>query len=159
MKNEPEKKSEVELPDGKPEHPEQKNAVPGQEPESAGATISGLEQALAGKDSEIGALHKSLDEVKGTTLELAERLSLAVSAYREMVVRANPAVLAEMITGDSIEGINESLKNARAIMEKARREIEADAARAKVPAGAPQRVQPDMSALSAHEKIQFGLGK
>jgi hypothetical protein len=118
-----------------------------------------LEQALAGKDSEIGALHKSLDEIKGTTLELNKRLSQAVSAYREMVVRANPAVLPEMIAGDSIEGINESLKSARAVMEKARREIEADAARAKVPAGAPQRVPPDVSALSAHEKIQYGLGK
>jgi chromosome segregation ATPase len=159
MKNEPEKKNEVEFPENKPERPEQKRKVPEQEMESARATISGLEQALAGKDSEIGALHKSLDEVKGTTLELTKRLSQAVTAYREIVVKANPAVLAEMIAGDSIDGINESLINARAIMEKARREIEADAARAKVPAGAPQRTPPDMSALSAHEKIQFGLGR
>jgi hypothetical protein len=43
-------------------------------------------------------------------------------------------------------------------MEKARREIEADALRAKIPAGAPQRIPPDMSALSSREKIQYGLG-
>jgi hypothetical protein len=30
MKNEPEKKNEVESPDNRPEHPEQKTAVPGQ---------------------------------------------------------------------------------------------------------------------------------
>jgi hypothetical protein len=122
------------------------------------AAIVKQQLELAGKEIEIAALHKSLDELKGQSAELAEKLAQAVSAYREMVVQANHAVLADMITGDSIEMINDSLAGARAVMDKARREIEAEAARMRVPAGAPQRMPPDMSALSAWEKIQFGLG-
>ena len=123
-----------------------------------GVTIEALEQSLAGKDSEISLLSRSLEEAQNDAAELTGALAQAVAAYRELVVRMNPGVLADMIAGDSIEGINESLASARAVMDKVRREVEADAARARVPAGAPQRTSPDMSALTAREKIQYGLG-
>ena len=54
--------------------------------------------------------------------------------------------------------MNESLKNARALMERVRQEMEAEAAKTRVPAGAPQRAPLDLSALSAREKIQYALG-
>ena len=80
-----------------------------------------------------------------------------MATYKEIVVQANPGVLAEMITGDTIEEVNESLKNARAIMERVRQEMEAEAARTRIPAGAPQRAPLDLSALSAREKIQYAI--
>jgi hypothetical protein len=63
-----------------------------------------------------------------------------------------------MITGGTIEEINKTLQGARALMERVRREIEAEAARTRIPAGAPARTPPDMSALTAREKIQYALG-
>jgi hypothetical protein len=126
--------------------------------EAKDAAIVKQQLELAGKEIEIASLKQAIDEARGQSAGLAEKLAGAVAAYREMVIQANHTVLADMITGDSIEKINDSLTGARAVMDKARREIEAEVARARVPAGAPQRMPPDMSALSAHEKIQYGLG-
>ena len=126
--------------------------------ESRGATITGLEQALAARDKEIADLNQALEETKRALEELGKALPQAVAAYKEMVVEANPGVLAELITGGTIEEVNESLKNARALMEKVRQEIESEAAKTRVPAGAPQRTQPDLSGLSAREKIRYAMG-
>ena len=43
-------------------------------------------------------------------------------------------------------------------MSKVRQEVGAENARVRVPAGAPQRTSADLSALSAREKIRFGMG-
>jgi outer membrane biosynthesis protein TonB len=158
MENELETDNRVEEPENKPNQPEPESEAPAPEIDDSREVIAGLEQALAGKDGEINALNQSLTASKGESAELAKALAQTVAAYRELVVQANPNVLAEMISGDSIEKINESLKSARAVMDKARREIEADALKARIPAGAPQRMPPDMSALSAREKIQYALG-
>ena len=158
MENELVNKNKVEEPESIIDNPEPENEQPATEIDATKEFTAGLEQALSAKDGEISALNRSLDEAKGASVELTQRLALAIDAYRGLVIQMNPGVLADMVTGDSIERINESLQSARAIMEKARREIEADAARARVPAGAPQRTPPDMSALSAREKIQYGLG-
>jgi uncharacterized coiled-coil protein SlyX len=120
--------------------------------------IAKLEQALAGKDSEVTAMKQALDDTTQKLKDMGEVLPKAVAAYKEIVAQANPGILAEMINGDTIEGINESLKNARALVERVRQEVGAEAARVRVPAGAPQRTPLDMSALSPREKIQYALG-
>jgi hypothetical protein len=111
--------------------------------EAGKTVIEEMKQALAAKESEIAELNTSL---KG-----------AVSAYRELIVQGNPGVLAELISGTSIETINSSLHSARAVMARARQEVEAEAARVKVPAGAPQRTPQDLGGLTAREKIQIGI--
>lgn len=126
--------------------------------ESSQAAIDELKQALLARDAEVAALSQSLEEARQTVDELGKSLPRAVAAYKELAVKANPDVPVEMIAGDSIEAINESVQNARAIVEKVRREIEAEAARTRIPVGAPQRTPPDMSGLSAREKIQYALG-
>ncbi len=122
------------------------------------ASIAQLEQALAGKDAEIATLAQSLNEARQSLDKLGKALPQAVAAYRELVIQANPGLLAELITGDTIEAVDESLKQARALMDRVRREMEAEAARTRVPAGSPQRVPLDLSALSAREKIQYAIG-
>jgi uncharacterized coiled-coil protein SlyX len=126
--------------------------------ESREATIIRLEQALATKDSEIAALKQSLHEARQTLDEISKALPQAVAAYKELVVQANPGVLAELITGDTIDEVNESLENARILMDRVRQEIEAEAAKTRVPAGAPQRAPLDLSALSPREKIKYAIG-
>jgi uncharacterized protein (DUF3084 family) len=158
MENELETTNAVEQPENEPESRAPENETPAPEIDAAEAAIEELKQTLAVKDGEIRALNQSLNEANVESAGLTKTLAEAVAAYRELIVKENAGVLADMITGDSIEKINGSLTSARAIMEKARREIEADALRAKIPAGAPQRIPPDMSALSSREKIQYGLG-
>ena len=121
------------------------------------ATIASLEQALAGRDSEIAALKQSLDEAKQASVEVAKELSQTVAAYKELVVQANPGLVSEMIKGETIEEINESVKSAKALVERIKQEVGAENARARVPAGAPQRTLPDLSALSPREKIRYAM--
>jgi len=81
-----------------------------------------------------------------------------VSAYLSLVIEANPEVPPELITGDSIEAINDSLATAKNLVAKVRQGLETEATRLRVPAGAPARTLPDFSALSAREKIQYAIG-
>ncbi len=152
------KNNEVEADGDENEKLKQENESLTRELESRNATIMRLEQALASKDGETADLNRSLDEAKRALDELGKALPQAVAAYKELVVETNPGVLAELITGDSIEEVNESLKNARTLMERVRQEMEAEAAKTRVPAGAPQRAPLDLSALSAREKIQYAIG-
>lgn len=114
--------------------------------------ISELEQAVADRDSQLAALNQSL-------AELETRLSQAVASYRALVVKANPAVPAELISGDSVEEIDQSLANAQVLVDRVRQELEVEIAAAKIPAGAPLRTPLDFSALSPKEKIQYAIGE
>jgi uncharacterized coiled-coil protein SlyX len=127
------------------------------EVKARGEKIVKLEQSLAEKDGEIAALTEALNEARQAVEELGKAVDQAVAAYRDTVVEANPGLLPEMITGDSIDEINESVKKARAVVERVRQEMEAEAARTKIPAGAPPRSRPDLSALTAREKIQYAI--
>jgi uncharacterized protein (DUF3084 family) len=136
----------------------QENEALTRELKSRDAAIIRLEQALAGKDSEIAALKQALDEAERKLTDLGKALAQAVAAYKELVVQANPGVLAELITGDTVEEVNESLKNAQALVERVRQEVETEASKIRIPAGAPQRAPLDLSALSPREKIQYAIG-
>ena len=126
--------------------------------ESKDATIAELEQALASKDSEIVTLKEAIVESDQKMTEINNTLAQAVASYKALVVEANPGVLAELITGDTIETVNESLENARALVDRVKQGMEAEASRTKVPAGAPQRTPLDLSVLSPREKIQYAIG-
>jgi hypothetical protein len=75
-----------------------------------------------------------------------------------LVAGANPGVVGEFIKGNSVAEVNESLEKARALMEKVRQGMEAEAGRVRVPAGAPARTQPELSGLTAMEKIRYAIG-
>lgn len=110
----------------------------------AGARIAELERAVAESSDK-------LDEVKAS-------LEQAISSYKALIVQSNLDVPEELMAGDSIEAINDSLASARELIGKVRSGIEAEISSAKVPAGAPQRAPVDLSALSPREKIQYGIG-
>ena len=126
--------------------------------ESRGTVISKLEQALADRDVEIAALKQAVTETESKITELSGALAQAVAEYKTLVVQSNPGILAELITGETVDEVNESLKKARALIEKVKQEMEAETAKTRVPAGAPQRMPMDLSALSPREKIQYAIG-
>ena len=63
-----------------------------------------------------------------------------------------------MIPGGTVDAVNESLGSARALVDRVKQGIEAEAFMTKVPAGAPQRAPLDLSVLSPREKIQYAIG-
>jgi DNA repair exonuclease SbcCD ATPase subunit len=117
-----------------------------------------LEQNRAARESENAALKQELEDARHAMDGLSQVVARTIDTYKEAVIHANPGLPAEMISGATVEDINESVGKARAILQRVRQEMEAEAARTRVPAGAPPRALPDLSALSAREKIQYGLG-
>ncbi len=111
-----------------------------------------LEATTAAAEQEAAGLRAQIEES-------AQRESIALARYRELVVRGEPAVPAELITGDSIEAIDASLEAARATVGRIRAQLEAQARTARVPAGAPPRSGPDLSAMTPEQKIRYGLSQ
>ncbi|MFQ6122820.1 MAG: hypothetical protein ACE5LA_07185 [Dehalococcoidales bacterium] len=126
--------------------------------ESKNAVIAELEQAVASQESEIVALKQTIAESEKKLTDLTNSLAQAVASYKALLIEANPEVPAELITGDTINAINKSLENAKALIERVKQQIEEEASKTRVPSGAPQRTPLDLSVLSPREKIQYAIG-
>jgi len=126
--------------------------------EAKEAATGELEETLATRDAEVAGLKQTITEAEEKLAHINDLLSRAVASYRELVVAANPEIPPELITGDSVESVDESLQSARALVEKVKQGIEEETSRTRVPAGAPQRAPVDLSALSPQEKIEYAIG-
>ena len=135
----------------------EKEALVG-EMETRNNRVTELEMAVSEKDSQIATLEQTVADDNQKFKAFNESLSQAVAAYKTVVVKANPGVIEELITGNAITEINQSLENAKTILAKVRQGIEEGIAFGKVPAGAPPRTPPDLSSLSPREKIQYAIG-
>lgn len=124
----------------------------------AGTRIMELEEALSGRDVDIVALEQSINGLEEKLAVTGDSLAKAVNGYREMIIRTNPDIVAELIGGDTIELLDESLTKARDLIGRVRQGLETEISLARVPAGAPERQPPDLSALSPREKIQYAIG-
>ncbi len=123
----------------------------------AGIRLSELEQSLASRESDISRLEQARTEMEERLQGLSHSLAEAVDSYKAMMIQANPEVMAELVSGDSIPVINEAVSKAKALVSKVRQGLEAEVARVRVPAGAPERTSLDLSALSSREKIQYAI--
>jgi len=124
----------------------------------ANARIIELEQAAANLSSEVATLKQAVTKSEEKLTSINHSLTEAVASYKAMVVQANPQVFEELITGDTIEAINESLETAKTLVSRVRQGLEAEITAGKVPAGAPIRTPPDLSVLSPREKINYAIG-
>lgn len=105
-----------------------------------------LRHQLAQREEEVQRLRNSLQE--------------AAMKYRQALLAAHPVIPEQLLSGSTIEELEASLERARMAVEKVRERLEEDMARSQaVPAGAPVRRGPDLSALSPREKILYGLSR
>ena len=117
-----------------------------------------LETAAASLESEVAALKQTVAESNDSLDNLNESLKQAVASYKALVIQFNPEVPEELISGDTIEAITNSLASAKELVSKIRKSMEAEISLARVPLGVPERTAPDLSALSPREKIQYAIG-
>ncbi|MBI2872953.1 MAG: hypothetical protein HYY00_07195 [Chloroflexi bacterium] len=133
----------------------------GTEDPAAGTEAAQPQEDLQARVAELeGRLHQadgSERELRASLGELRERLSAAVASYRAAVLVSAPDVPQELVSGESVEEVDASLARARQMVERIRARMETQAASQRVPAGAPARSGPDLSALSPHEKILYAL--
>jgi len=131
------------------------------------ARITELEGLLAQKEEEfslantrIAELEQALAELDTKLADTTNALSQAIASYKALAIKSKPGVIEELITGDNIEEIDASLEKAKTLIVRVRKglEEEEEVAATRVPAGAPQRVPLDLSALSPREKIQYAIG-
>ena len=139
--------------------PESLSAEKNEELAEAIDRINELEQQVAGKDEQLSVLKQAEADFEERMANISSSLSEAVAAYKDLVVQSTPEVLEELITGDSIEAVNESVNQAKALVSRVREGVEAQISLIKVPSGAPGRIAPDFSGLSPREKIQYAIGK
>lgn len=141
------------------EIPEQE--TPGSEDDEAsgaGSRIVELEQVVSEKDTEIDRLKRTGEELEERCRTLEESLTEAVTGYKTLVIKSNPEIIEDLIDGDTVESINESLEKAKTLVGRIRQGMEAEILKVKIPAGAPERSSPDLSALSPAEKIRYAIG-
>ena len=126
--------------------------------ETQGRQIMALEKNVTDREAEIASLEESAARCGQEIERLNELLAEAVSGYRQVVVAANPEIPVELIGGGSIEAIDEALARAKDLVSRVKQGLETEAARVHIPAGAPARTPPDLSHLSAKQKIQYAIG-
>ena len=153
-----EKKPAAENGEGEIEGLKQQNQALQRELQARDATVARLEQEKTDRDGQMVELKKKTEDTESRLAELDEARAGAVEAYREQVVRGNPGVLADMITGETIEEIDTSRQQALALIDKVRQEMEAEASNMRIPGGAPARTPVDLTGLSAREKIRYAIG-
>ena len=121
--------------------------------------ITSLEQDLRARDEELTLVKTQLSEKDADFASLALERDSAVEAYRDLVLKSNPVIPAEMLTGNNIAEINASLETADNLVSQIRSKVESTGNNNSVPAGAPGRTETDISAMSTREKISYGLQK
>jgi hypothetical protein len=106
--------------------------------------------ALSAQAGELATLRERVEAVATRSLADAQR-------YRTLVLSHEPDLPADLVKGDSIEALDESVLQARQTVARVRQHLEEQARAQRVPAGAPVRGAPDLSDLSPAEKIRQGL--
>jgi chromosome segregation ATPase len=85
----------------------------------------------------------------------------AVNAYRDLVLKSNPLLPADMITGATVEEINASVEKANGIIGRVKEGLELQnhqqTQQTTIPAGSPGRAPADLSNMTTREKINYGL--
>ncbi len=118
--------------------------------------LSALREELAGAREEAQSRE---EELRGQNEALATQAQHATKRYRELVLQQSPELPAELVTGESVAEIDAALERARETVSKVRGHLESQAQATRVPVGAPVRSEPDLSGMSAEEKIRQGLQK
>jgi hypothetical protein len=113
--------------------------------------------ALAEAESRVDAGESEAAELRARIEAAAERERNGATRYRELMLRAEPALPAELVSGDNIEAIDASVVAARDIVGRVRSHMESQASASRVPAGAPERGARDLSAMTPQQKIRYGL--
>jgi hypothetical protein len=139
------------------------------ESEVEAATIAALTRQLGERDHAFGKLKTELEQTKTDAAASSARaaaeaaapltaaLTDAAAKYQALIVQTNPEIPAELIKGNTVAELEASLASGKAIVQKVKESLDAQAQATPVPPGAPTRQGIDLSNLSAHEKIIEGL--
>jgi chromosome segregation ATPase len=119
--------------------------------------LNEIQQALTVKDGELVVLRQNVAELQTQIGSMSENMGQAVTGYQKLAIKANPEIPSELIIGETVAAIENAVASACKLVSKVKEKLSAAQTQTRVPAGAPQRTPPDLSALSPREKIQQGI--
>jgi chromosome segregation ATPase len=123
----------------------------------AEAQLAELRLELTQARSDAEARGQALAAATERTQGLEAQVASAAQRYRGLVLQQSPELPEELVAGTTVEEIDEALERARETVSKVRGHLESQAQAGRVPVGAPARSGPDLSGVSAEEKIRRGL--
>ncbi len=121
---------------------------------------SRLDEELAtarAAEAESAEARGQLGEARDQLVETRSQLREATLKYREARLAAAPHIPADLVPGDTLEEIDQQLESAQRVVSHLREKLQQEGQSSRVPVGAPPRRPPDISGLSATEKIKLGL--
>ena len=130
----------------------QASSSPSEGKRLAGGMVASQESATAFAD-----MARPADDVTVRVTTLEAQLAEAAALYRELALAAHPEVPEALLVGGTPQEIAASLAAAKATVAQVRQRLAAQTAAERVPAGAPTRRGPDVTSLSARDKIAYGL--
>ncbi|MBI4288260.1 MAG: hypothetical protein HY671_07535 [Chloroflexi bacterium] len=148
------------------EEQEKEQTAPAEAGESGDGEASTLRQTLAERENRLKELEATLESRVGDIerrdaelTKLREGLATGATKYRLLLLSGSPEVPEEMVKGDTVEEVEASFAAATQMVERVKKGIEVRQRNERVPAGAPPRSPADLSAMSAQEKIAYGLAR
>ena len=112
--------------------------------------LSVAQAGIEARDTELATQRERSDALESAVRGSAQR-------YRALALERSPELPEELVSGDTIDEIDQAIDRARETVSKVRGHLETHAQATRVPVGAPPRSAPDYSALSAEEKIARGI--
>ncbi len=116
------------------------------------ASLHEAQAQLAARDEELAALREQVEALQAN-------LKAAASKYRSALLASQPEVPPDLVSGETVEEVDQQLEAALRMIAQLRGHLESQAQAVRVPTGAPARRAPDLSALSPAEKIVHGLSQ
>ena len=122
-------------------------------------SLATTQAALQQRQTELSDARATLSQRDVELQTLRHQLASATARYRLALLAAAPEIPEELVAGNTPEEVEASVARARQMVERIRSRIEAQIAEQRVPTGAPIRSAPDVSGLSAQEKIAYALAQ
>jgi hypothetical protein len=116
-----------------------------------------LETEVVTKTQDIEALKGQLVEASTNFEGAKAAYAYAVEDFKKLAAASNPLIPPEVIFGTTVEEVKASLARTNKLVANVQESLSKQAVAAMVPAGAPQRTGPDVSAMSTKEKINLGV--
>jgi chromosome segregation ATPase len=120
---------------------------------------SQLSASLGEAQAQVGARDSELAGLRQEAEALQVSLKAAASKYRDVLLAGRPDVPPDLVSGETVEEVDQQLEAALRMVAQLRSHLESQAQALRVPTGAPARRAPDLSALSPGEKIAYGLSR
>ncbi len=121
-----------------------------EEPSPLEGRMAELEQRLEQSETQ---RREGEEKLSATQKSLAE----AVSRYRAMLLKSMPEAPESMVVGETVDEVDSSFADAKALVQQVRREMEERLARERLPAGSPTRGHANFATLTPMEKIRSAL--